>query len=140
MSKNTTSLSIFNTSKTEDAVTVVRDTLSLVQGEDGEIYVAFTTNRGKGSGLQYVKASEFAALLTKFRQVADQGIPERTGQQSAIEVFNRTVENEDGNLSFRLADGKGAKPARLPAKDFAKVVKVLEAALPAIQEAIDNLD
>ena len=132
--------SIFNTSKAEDAVTVVRDTLSLVQDETGEVYVAFTTNRGKGSGLQHIRASEFPALLAEFRKVADEGIPEREGNASAIEVFHRTVANEEGTLSFRCSDGKGAKPARLPAKDFSKVVKVLEQALPEIEKALADLE
>ena len=139
MAKNgNTTLSIFNTAKQEDPVTVIRETLSVVQNDDGEIFVAFTTNRGKGSGLQYVRASEFAALLGEFRQVAEKGIPERTGSQSATEVFHRTVENDEGTLSFRLTDGKGAKPARLPVGDFLKVVQVLEKALPAIQKAIKD--
>lgn len=141
MAKNgNTTLSIFNTAKQEDPVTVVRETLSVVQGDDGEIYVAFTTNRGKGSGLQYVKASEFQSLLTEFRQVVDQGIPERTGSQSAVDVFHRTVENDEGTLSFRLTDGKGAKPARLPVGSFGKVVQILEKALPAIQKAVDEIE
>ena len=131
---------IFNTAKTEDAVTVVRDTLSVMQGDNGEMYVAFTTNRGKGSGLQYVKASEFPALLAEFRKVADEGIPEREGSASAIEVFRRTVYNEDGTLSFRCSDGKGAKPAKVDADQFIKVVTVLEKALPVIETAIADLE
>ncbi len=133
-------LSILNKAKAEDPVTVVRETLSVMQGDDGEIYVAFTTNRGKGSGLQYVKFSEFQSLLTEMRRVADEGIPERGGSQSAIEVFHRTVENDDGTLSFRLSDGKGAKPARLPAATFGKVVGVLEKALPAIEKALSEIE
>jgi hypothetical protein len=139
MAGNNNGVSIFNNTKAEDPVTVVRETLSVVQGDDGEVYVAFTTNKGKGSGLQYVKFSEFPALLSEFRKVADEGIPERTGSQSAVEVFHRTISNEDGTLSFRLSDGKGSKPARLDAATFGKVVAVLEKALPAIQAAISDI-
>lgn len=140
MSKSNNVKSIFTNDKIENPVTVVRETLSVVQGDDGETYVAFTTNRGKGSGLQYVKASEFSGLLTEFKKVAEQGIPERTGSQSAVEVFHRTVENDEGTLSFRLTDGKGAKPARLPVGDFIKVITVLEKALPAIEAAISEIE
>jgi hypothetical protein len=141
MAKNSNpSLSIFNTAKAEDPVTVIRETLSVVQNDEGEVMVAFTTNRGKGSGLQYVRVGEFPTLLAEFRKVADEGIPEREGNTSAIEVFRRTISNEDGTLSFRLSDGKGSKPAKVEAADFAKVVAVLEKALPAIQEAIAGMD
>jgi hypothetical protein len=139
MAKNNgSSLSIFNTERAEDPVTVLRETLSIVQGDDGEVYVAFTTNRGKGSGLQYVRASEFVGLLAEFRKVADEGIPERDGSQSAVEVFHRTIANDEGTLSFRLTDGKGAKPAKVDAAAFPKVVAVLEKAWPAIQKAISD--
>ena len=134
------SKSIFNTAKAEDPVTVLRETLAVVQGDDGQIFVAFTTNRGKGSGLQYVKADELPALLAEFRQVAEKGIPERDANASAIDVFHRTITNEDGTLSFRLTDGKGAKPARVNASDFMKVVQVLEKALPAIQSAVQDVE
>ena len=140
MANDKTKTAIFNINKTEDAVTVVRDTLSLVQDDTGQVFVAFTTNKGKGSGLQHVKADEFPALLAEFRKVADEGIPEREGSASAIDVFRRTIYNEDGTLSFRTSDGKGAKPAKVDAAEFAKVVKVLEDALPAIQAAIEDLD
>ena len=140
MSVNSNSKSIFNTAKAEDPVTVVRETLAVVQSDDGEIYVAFTTNRGKGSGLQYVKASEFSSLLAEFRKVAEQGIPEREGNASAVDVFRRTVYNEDGTLAFRCSDGKGAKPAKVEASMFGKVVTVLEKALPAIQDAIQDAE
>ena len=137
MSKST--LSIFNTAKAEDALTVARETLSVVQNDQGEICVGFTTNRGKGSGLQMVPFTEFPAFVQELARIANEGIPEQ-GAKSAVDMLRQTIANEDGILSFRASSGKGAKPARVAEGQLAAVAKMLEKAIPAIQAAIDDFN
>jgi len=127
----------------ETALSLFRASLSLFRDkENGGVWsVSFITNRGKGSGAQTLPAEEMADLVAAMRVVVDDGIPEEgpEGRIPAAEMFRRTVQVEDGIISFRLRNGKGSKPARIPAGEFAAWVAQAEAASAQVGERLKSL-
>jgi hypothetical protein len=128
---------IFATESTENPLTLVRQTLAVKPNDDGEIMVTFTTNRGKGSGSQVMPYQEFRAAVQVLMEAATQGIPENTQDENlpASEVIKRTIAVEDGIVSFRTKNGKGAKPARFSVDDFAAVADLLASTVDAVESA-----
>ena len=127
----------------ENALSLFRSTLSLFRDkENGNIWaVSFITNRGKGSGAQVLPADELADLIQAMKDVVKDGIPEEgpEGRVPAAEMFRRTVQVEDGIVSFRLRSGKGSKPARIPLADFAAWVSQAEGAADQVATRLKNL-
>jgi len=127
----------------ETAISLFRSSLSLFRDKEneGNWAVSFITNRGKGSGAQSLPAAELADLIEAMKAVLRDGIPEEgpEGRIPAAEMFRRTVEMEDGVISFRLRNGKGSKPARIPAKEFAAWVAQAEAASAQVAERLKSL-
>lgn len=96
---------------------IVEDMFRLVRNEKGQFLVSFTANRGKGSGLQYVPVAEFTDLLATMEQYVS-AKPSTCERPTASEMFRRSFENDEGLISFRLNEGKGAKPVRISAEEF----------------------
>ena len=129
--------SIFATESSENPVTLIRQTLSVKPDDDGNVVASFTTNRGKGSGAQVLHFTEFREAVAVLVDAVANGIPEHKEDETlpASEVIKRTIAVEDGVVSFRVKNGKGAKPARIPLAQFAEVVALLSSTVDAVEAA-----
>jgi hypothetical protein len=129
--------SIFATESSENPVTLIRQTLSVKPDDDGNVVASFTTNRGKGSGAQVLHFTEFREAVAVLVDAVANGIPEHKEDETlpASEVIKRTIAVEDGVVSFRVKNGKGAKPARIPLAQFAEVVALLSSTIDAVEAA-----
>ncbi len=132
---------IFSNESTENPLNLIRQTLSVKPDDNGVIMVSFTTNRGKGSGSQSLPYDEFRAAVAVLAEAAKNGVPEITEDDNlpASEVIRRTIAVEDGMISFRVKNGKGAKPARLSIDDFAAVADLLASTVEAVEAAGKSL-
>jgi protoporphyrinogen oxidase len=129
--------SIFATESSENPVTLIRQTLAVKPDDDGNIMASFTTNKGKGSGAQILPFGEFREAVAVLVDAVANGIPEHKEDETlpASEVIKRTLTIEDGIISFRTKNGKGAKPARIPVAQFAEVVALLSSTIDAVEAA-----
>ena len=134
--------SIFITESDENVCKVVKQTMGVGKDEAGQTVVSFATNRGKGSGAQIIPAGEYPEVVGLLRNYADNGFPEGVAEDEnlpAAEVIRRTVSIEDGIVSFRTRNGKGAKPTKIPLDQFAEMVELLEGTAGAIAKAAAKL-
>lgn len=132
---------IFENDSVENPVVLVRQTLAVKPNDEGQIMVSFTTNKGKGSGAQVLPASEFRDAIAVLADAAKNGISERKEDENlpASEVIRRTIQVEDGFVSFRVKGGKGAKPARISLDHFAEVIALLAGTVDAVERAGNKL-
>ena len=136
--KNATS--IFASETVESPTQVIKDTLGVSRDpETGEVVVMFTTNKGKGSGVQVMPVDQFDAVISLLSDYAENGLPEGVSAEEnlpADEVIRRTIcIDEDELVSFRVRNGKGAKPARFPLNTLNEIVQLLRDAHPAVLKA-----
>ena len=129
--------SIFANESTENPLALIKQTLSVKPDDDGNVVASFTTNRGKGSGAQVMPYQEFREAVAVLQDAVANGIPEIVEENDlpASEVIKRTIAVEDGVVSFRTKNGKGAKPARFSVDDFAAVVALLSSTVDAVEAA-----
>ena len=134
------SISLFNDDKNTSAVQTIRETMS-VSLEDGIPMVSFAMNRGKGSGSQTMAVSEFRDYVDTLSDLADNGIDDiPTADLSPAETVRATISMGDDNIiSFRVRSGKGAKPAKVAASEFAEVTELLSGTLDAVEAAASRL-
>ena len=132
---------IFASEHNESAVQTVRSTMTVQLDDNGTPVVSFATNRGKGSGAQTMPVSEYREYVSTLSGYASDGIPDEADieQLSPSETVRRTIRLEDGAISFRVRSGKGAKPAKIAADEFAEVVSLLEGTLEAVESAAGQL-
>lgn len=132
---------IFNNDSDESPLTVIRQTMSVSLDDGGTPVVSFATNRGKGSGAQTMPVGQFGDYVATLEGYVTDGIPDGTPEEnlSAAESVTRTIKLDDGVISFRVRSGKGAKPAKIPAGDFAETVKLLRSTVAAVQAAGEGL-
>lgn len=132
---------IFASEHNESAVQTVRSTMTVQLDDNGTPVVSFATNRGKGSGAQTMPVSEYREYVDTLSGYANDGIPDEADieQLSPSETVRRTIRLEDGAISFRVRSGKGAKPAKIAADEFAEVVSLLEGTLDAVESAASQL-
>ena len=132
---------IFNNDSDESPLTVIRQTMSVSLDDAGAPVVSFATNRGKGSGAQTMPVGQFGDYVATLEGYVTDGIPDGTPEEnlSAAESVTRTIKLDDGVISFRVRSGKGAKPAKIPAGDFAETVKLLRSTVAAVQAAGEGL-
>ena len=57
------SISIFNNSRVLSATEIVKETLSFIIDEKGNLAVSFATNKGKGTGAQVVPVEQFSEYI-----------------------------------------------------------------------------
>ena len=133
------SQSIFVTDTDENPTRVIKSTLSVTRNDEtGMPEVSFATNRGKGSGAQIIPTEQFAEVIGLLQSYVTNGLPEEFVGETDLpcaEVIRRTITVEDGLISFRVRNGKGAKPARIPVDSFAEVVELLAGTLAAVEKA-----
>jgi len=131
---------IFESEHNESAVQTIRQTMS-VSLEDGTPVVRFAMNRGKGSGAQELAVSDFREYVEALEYYADNGIDEiPTADLSPAEIVRQTIGlDDDGIISFRVRQGKGAKPAKVQAGEFGEVAELLRGTLEAVEAAAGRL-
>lgn len=132
--------SIFASEADESPITTIKQTMSVSLNDDGTAVVSFATNRGKGSGAQTMPVSEFRDYVAALQEVAENGIPEQEEQHyTAAQMVQRTIANKDGVISFRVRDGKGSKPAKVPSAALSDVVSLLQSTVEAVEKAGKSL-
>jgi hypothetical protein len=142
----------------ESCLQVVRSTIRVLnkeiagpEGKSEQLCVSFSTNRGKGSGAQVMLVSEFPAFVNGLREAHDGGyetaeIPQayRPANEVAMSTLSLSgPEDDDGNptgdndtVSFRVREGKGSKPAKIPLTEAEDVIAYLESRLPKLEAVI----
>lgn len=131
---------IFASDHNESPAQVIRQTMSVSIDDDGSPQVSFATNRGKGSGAQVLPVAEYRDYVMALEGFAQNGIPESEEDNlTAAETVRRTIRQDDGQISFRVRSGKGAKPAKLAASDFSEVVELLRSTVEAVESAGQKL-
>lgn len=143
----------------ESCLQVVRSTVRVLNkeivGPNGKkaerLCVSFSTNRGKGSGAQVMLVEEFPQFVADLRAAKDGGFETADIPQAyrpANEVAMSTLalsgpEDDDGNptgdadtVSFRVREGKGSKPARIPLTEAEEVIAYLESRIPKLEQVI----
>jgi len=132
---------IFASEHNESPAQVIRQTMAVSLNDDDEAVISFATNRGKGSGAQILPVEEYREYVETLENYVSDGIPETAEQEllSAAETVRRTIKQDDGVISFRVRSGKGAKPAKMAATEFAEVVDLLRSTLDAVEQAGQKL-
>ena len=131
---------IFSSDEAQTAVSVIRETMSVSLDDNGVALVSFATNKGKGTGAQVMAVSDFEEYICTLEHYASNGIDEiPTENLSPAETVRQTIRQEDGTISFRVRSGKGSKPAKVPAKEFAEVASLLRSTLDAVEAAASSL-
>ena len=131
---------IFSNETDESPTTVIKQTMSVSLDTEGTPVVSFATNRGKGSGAQTMPVSEFREYVEALQSGAENGIPEQEEQHySAAQMVQRTIANKDGVISFRVRDGKGSKPAKVPSAALSDVVSLLQSTVEAVEKAGESI-
>ena len=132
--------SIFSNEHNESAVAILRQTMNVSLDDNGVAVVSFAVNRGKGTGSQVVPVAEFREYVSTLEGIIESGIPEDTDENlSAAEMVRRTIRQDEGVISFRVRGGKGAKPAKVGADDFAEVVELLRSTVEPVEAASETL-
>lgn len=132
--------SIFADSHDESPIATIKRTMSVSLSDDGVPMVSFATNRGKGSGAQSMPIAEFADYVSALEAIVESGIPEEESRTyTAAEMVQRTISQKDGVISFRVRDGKGSKPAKIPTDSFSETVELLRSTVDAVKSAGDTL-
>lgn len=110
--------------KKNAATSVLANIEESIRVEDG--VVSFKVNTGKGSAEQSLRVQDFRPVMAVLNEYAQGGIP-RAGFLSPVDIVRQTIhlDTEDNTVSFRMDEGKGAKPVKVSLDDFAKVVGFL---------------
>ena len=131
---------IFIDETTEDVVDTIKQTMSVKADEEGQTVVSFATNRGKGSGAQSLSTDEFGEYVSALEEVVENGIPDAVEWDlSPADMVRETIRNVDGMITFRVRNGKGSKPAKIPAGRFTEVVELLRSTVTLVEAAADSL-
>ena len=131
---------IFVDETTEDVIDVIKQTMSVRLDDDGTPVISFATNRGKGSGAQQIPVDDFDEYVSALEEVSDNGIQETPEfELSPADMVRDTIRNADGVISFRVRNGKGSKPAKIPTARFTEVVSLLRSTVSLVEAAADSL-
>ena len=134
-------LGIFDYQKQESAVQIIRETMSVSLDDDGVPTVTFAMNRGKGSGSQSMPVEDFAEYVSTLEHFASNGVDDiPTENLTPAETVRQTISLDDENIiSFRVKSGKGSKPAKVAAGEFAEVAELLRGTVEAVEGAAAKL-
>jgi len=132
---------IFIDETTEDVVDTIKQTMSVKLDDDsGQPTVSFATNRGKGSGAQQISTDDFDEYVAALEEVVDNGLPEQVQwEMSPADMVRDTIRNVDGMITFRVRNGKGSKPAKIPSDRFSEVVALLRSTVSLVETAAGSL-
>ena len=134
------SVSLFNDDTVENVIDTLKQTMAVKRNEDGEVIISFATNRGKGTGAQQMRVSDFEDYVSALEEIAEYGIEETPESDlSPAEMVRDTIRHTDGVISFRVRGGKGSKPAKVPAGQFNELVVLLRSTVELVEQAADSL-
>lgn len=118
--------------KSNDA-SVLSNVEETIRVEDGK--VSFVVNKGKGSAEQSLSVDDFRSVVGVLRGYVEGGIPSEVSPAPADIVRQTIAFNVESNsISFRMENGKGAKPVRVCADEFASLVSFLGECVSMIGE------
>ena len=84
--------------------------------------------------------SEFADYVSALEEALKSGVSDNAEENlSAADMVRKTIRQDNGVISFRVRGGKGAKPAKLPAGNFAEVVELLASTVESVEGAAEKL-
>ena len=134
-------LGIFDYQKEESAVQIIRETMSVSLDDDGTPTVTFAMNRGKGSGSQSMAVEDFAEYVSTLEHFATNGVEDIPSENlTPAETVRQTISlDEDNIISFRVKSGKGSKPAKVSASEFAEVAELLRGNVEIVESAGSKL-
>lgn len=128
--------SIFSSEHTESPAAILRRTMSVSLSDEGVPMVSFSVNRGKGSGAQAMPVAQFAEYVLALETVLANGLSDESETElTAADMVRKTIQQDEGIVSFRAVGGKGAKPAKVPSESFAEVVELLSSTVDAVEAA-----
>jgi hypothetical protein len=127
--------SIFNKSQIDSISNNIRQTMGVEVSDDGNPVVTLAFNKGKGSGTQVIPTSEYSEVVALLEEMITDGVPEASAPQSVLDVIRQTAAIENGALTFRLRNGKGSKPVKIPLNEAREVLATLREAEPAVANA-----
>lgn len=132
-----------------------------IEGPDGKgdyPVVSFVTNKGKGSGAQKLVADEFGPLVAVLREKLDSNFEEveatgeyRTAAQIAEDTLclvaidpetDKPSDDDDAeptHIQFRVREGKGSKPARIPLAEAEDVIAYLESRVKKVGDVLAQM-
>ena len=118
---------IFVSEASASAVEIIKETMTVSLDDNGTPLVSFAMNKGKGSGAQVMPVADFEAYVSTLEHFANNGIEEvKPNNLSPAEMVRQTISlSDEGLVSFRVKNGKGSKPAKVPAEEFSDVVSLL---------------
>ena len=94
----------------------------------------------RGLAVRPSHVSEYQEVVETLVDYAENGIPEGEAEEySPAETIRRTIRVEDGLVSFRTRSGKGSKPAKIPAAQFAEVAQLLASTMAPVAAAGEQL-
>lgn len=123
------------------------DNVGLVLDNNGELYVRFVVNQGRGTGGQVVPLAMMPEFIQAFREYSDPArLQTVAGAQDAVSVMRNTIALKDETVapgqpilvSFRTNGDKGQKPATLRIEEIEPVCDALESYLPALEALADQ--
>jgi hypothetical protein len=128
--------SIFNKTQIDTVSNNIRQTMGVeMSAEIGAPVVTLAFNKGKGSGTQTIPTSEYSEVVSLLDEMITEGVPESSAPQSVIDVMRQTATIENGCLTFRLRNGKGSKPVKIPLNEAREVLATLREAEGAVSNA-----
>jgi hypothetical protein len=87
-----------------------------------------------------MSVTDFRDAIECLQYYAENGIEESGAVSlSPNETIRQTIAMNEGEVTFRTRSGKGAKPAKLPADQFAEVVALLAGTVDAVESAASSL-
>ena len=123
---------------------IVRKSMELARLDSGALVLSFRGSEGKGTGAQLCKVADATPLLNIMKHYAENGAPsENEGEVPADVMFSRTfATHDDGTVTFRLGNGKGAKPVKLSsiAELPSFIAAFEERTTDFMQAALDNTE
>lgn len=138
MSKTKMAIATLNTNTvSKSSADIVQESIGAGMDAAGGIWLVFRGSEGKGTGQQQVRGGELAELIAAVRDTVENGINDDEENLSAAEMFRRTFalreapEGKTGQYcTFRLNNGKGAKPVTIPFDELGSFLISLKANAP----------
>jgi hypothetical protein len=112
---------LFKKSNDASVLSNVEETIRVENG-----MISFVVNKGKGSAEQELSVDDFRSVVGVLRGYVEGGIPSEVSPAPA-DIVRQTIafNGETNSISFRMENGKGAKPVRVCADEFASLVNFL---------------
>ena len=122
------------------ALATARESIEVGVNEDGVTVVKFALARGKGTGAQEIPVAELGAFIEALNGYAVNGLNRTAKSLSCVDMLHATINtNEDDRISFRAANGKGAKPTNLAPSELPGVIGFLREVQPIVEAAAKKL-